>query len=260
MAKAAEENGASPFEAMVDSSAPTRDVAVPDDDSTAPMIATTWTQQPVYEANEVNFPRLRLGQGLTPEVAEGNAKMGQWLLTGYEPLDSVTVIPMMFGRTRFKRQDPANRESPVGCQSPDGVTGHGSPGGACKLCPCARWKPGGQNGKNLPPDCTLTYRYVVWVVDHETVAEMIFQRTSEQYAYFINNLEQRYKFGKFALKITSTMRTSGQRRWAEPQLKLAPVTPTMLAAAGNLIPGNEVSWESEPPEDSEVLDGQTVPF
>lgn len=257
-----EPNGTpSAFEVMVESSVPvSQAVAVADEADSTPMVATTWIQEPTFEAQEVQFPRLRLGQGLTPEVAEGNAKMGQWLLSGYEALDEVSVIPLMLGRTRFKRQDPSNRESPVGCQSPDGVQGYGNPGIPCKGCSFAKWKPSGLNGKNSPPDCTITYRYAVWVVEHESIAEVIFQRTSEQYAYFINNLVQRYKFGGFAIRLTSTMKANGQRRWAEPQLKLAPITPAMLAAAGNLIPGNEARWGEEPPEDAGILDAESIPF
>jgi hypothetical protein len=254
-------NGAaSQFETMVEGTVPpSQAMEVADDADTTPIVATTWLQEPTYEANEVQFPRLRLGQGLTPEVAEGSAKMGQWLLAGYEALDEVTIIPLMMGRTRFKRKDPANRDSPVGCQSPDGVQGYGDPGIKCKGCAFAKWKPAGQNGKNSPPDCTITYRYAAWVAEHESIAEVIFQRTSEQYAYFINNLQQRYKFGGFAIKLTSTMKSNGQRRWAEPQLKLAPVTQAMKAAAGTLIPGNEEQWDDEAPEESEVLDATSVP-
>jgi hypothetical protein len=244
---------------MVEGEVPSTAIAETAEDQT-PAIATTWIQEPTFEANEVGFQRLRLGQGLTPEVAEGNAKMGQWILSGYEALDEATVIPLMLGRTRFKRKDPANRDSPVGCQSPDGVQGYGDPGILCKGCPEAKWQPGGPNGKNLPPACTITYRYAVWVVEHETVAEVIFQRTSEQYAYFINNLVQRYKFGAFAIRLTSTIKATGTRRWAEPQLKLAPITPAMRAAAGALIPGNEASWEDEAPDDAEVIESQSVPL
>lgn len=261
MPKDTDKNGAndsSAFETMVEGTVPESQALEVVDDQ-APQVATTWTAEPTFEANEVQFPRLRLGQGLTPEVAEGSARMGQWILSGYEALDEATIIPLMVGRTRFKRKDPNDRESPVGCSSPDGVQGYGDPGIACKGCVFAKWRPGGPNGKNLPPECTLTYRYAVWVVEHESVAEVIFQKTSEQYAYFINNLQQRYGFGKFAIKLTNTMKSNGTRRWAEPQLKLAPVTPAMKAAAGNLIPGNEVSWD-EAPEDSEVLEAESVPF
>lgn len=242
------------FEGMVAAESPQGgDLAVQEEDERV-SVPTLWTDKPEFEAGEVGFPKLRLGQGLTPEVAEGNAKMGQWLFTGYEPLDSTVVIPIMFGRTRWKRKDPADRDSPIACQSADGKQGVGDPGGACKGCQFAKWGVRGPNGKSAPPACTITYRYVLWIVDHEAIGEVAFQRTSESYAYLINNLIKKYGFGKFALKFGSITKRGANRMWAEPQISLTKLTPDMLNAAGGLIPGNEVAWDDEAPEDAGYVD------
>jgi len=259
------EPGPSAFESMVGAEAPLGggDLAIPEE--AAPLaVGTAWTQDPEFEAGEVGFPKLRLGQGLTPEVAERQADIGDWLLTGQTPFKSITVIPIMFSRTRSKRADPNDRESPVACQSGDAKVGVGDPGMVCKECPFSKWQPGGPNGKNRPPACVLTYRYAVWVVEGEAIAEISFQKTSEQYAYLINNLVQRYGFGKFAVKLTSTIKKGNNRIWAEPQVTLAKLTPDMLRAAGSLIPGNEYAYEGyDAPEDAaeitEIVDSQAVP-
>lgn len=197
--------------------------------------ATSWTDTPEFDADEVGFPRLRLGQGLTAEVAEGHAKMGQWLLSGYDVLDEVTVVPVMFSRDRAKRQDPAKRDSDIVCTSPDGKVGYGDPGGDCKTCPFSKWMTDPKTGRRTPPACQLSYHYAVWVVEHEALAEVVFTRTSEQYAHLINNLTTRFGLGKFALRLTSTVKIGPNRRWAEPQVKLVPLTPDMVEGAIGLI-------------------------
>jgi hypothetical protein len=261
-------DGTSAFESMISGDAPDQplgggDVAVPDEPDRL-AVATQWTETPEFEANEVGFPKLRLAQGLTAEVAEGQAKMGNWLLTGTEPFtEGVTVIPIMFGRTRWKRKNPEDRDSPISCQSGDARTGIGDPGGDCKACPFAKWTPGGANGKNKPPACTLTYKYAVWVDGAEAIAEVTFQKTSETYAHLINNLVQRYGFGKFAVKLTSVNRAVGQRRWSEPQVTLTRLTPAMLEAAGSLIPGNEQAYGSGdwgvPDDAADIVDAEAIP-
>lgn len=258
-----EGDATSAFESMVGADVPAdragAEMAVLDEPERL-QVATTWTETPEFEANEVGFPKLRLGQGLTAEVAEGNAKMGNWLLTGQEPFtEGVTVIPIMFGRTRWKRENPDDRDSKIACQSGDARIGIGNPGGDCKTCPFAKWTPGGGNGKNKPPACTLTYKYAVWVDGAEAIAEITFQKTSETYAHLINNLVQRYGFGKFAIKLTSSFRQNGNRRWAEPVVTVTRLTPSMLAAAGNLIPGNDASSDWGDPDDAEVYEGSAVP-
>lgn len=261
----AEDSGMSQFETMMggDQPLPDRggDMAVMDEPERL-AVSTMWTETPEFEANEVGFPKLRLAQGLTAEVVERTANVGNWLLTGVEPFaEGVTVIPIMFGRTRWKRENPDDRDSKIACQSGDARLGIGNPGGDCKQCPFARWIPGGANGKNKPPACTLTYKYAVFVTGAGAIAEVTFQKTSETYAHLINNLVQRYGFGKFAVRLTSTQKQNGQRRWAEPQVMLARLTPEMLAEAGNLIPGNEYTTEEwGAPDDADILEGTSVPL
>lgn len=222
------------FEQMV-SSTDSGERALAEVDDAPAVVAPTWTEDPTFEANEVGFPRLRLGQGLTPEVAEGSAKMGQWIFTGFEALDTVTVVPIQMARTRAKKEDPKSQDSPVVCTSPDGQQGFGNPGVACRTCPFSQWQPGGANGKNLPPACTLTYRYAVWILEHGTIAEVVFQKTSEIKATTINNLIRSFGLGHFALKLTHTIQKGNNRIWATPEVTLTPITHEMVEASGGLV-------------------------
>ena len=47
-----------------------------DDDTTAPMVA--YSSKPIFRPEDITPPVLKLLQGLSPEVQEGNGKPGQW--------------------------------------------------------------------------------------------------------------------------------------------------------------------------------------
>lgn len=206
-------------------------------DDEAPTTPTTaYTDAPEFDADEVGYPRLRLGQGLTAEVAEGNAKMGQWLISGYEPMDEVTIIPLMFARDREMKGGDQKRDDPVVCRSSDARIGVGTPGGSCKACPFAKWSNDPKTGARKPPACKIAYHYGSWVVDVETLAEVTFTRTSEQYAQMVNNLVQKFGLGRFAIRLTSVIKSAPQRRWAEPQLRIVKLTYEMAEPAVGLIP------------------------
>src|SRR3989304_5736945 len=64
--------------------------------------SSTRTRLAVLPAAEVTFnkedlvtPRLKLMQGLSTEVQDGNARPGQWVLTGYTP--GAKVVPCRSG-------------------------------------------------------------------------------------------------------------------------------------------------------------------
>lgn len=192
------------------------------------------TTQVMFEPGEASFPRIRLAQGLTAEVAEGVAKMGQWLFSGYEPFDAITVVPIMLGRSRNKRENPQDRDSQIVCSSSDGVQGVGNPGRACRGCPFAAFSSDPKTGRRLAPGCVLTYTYAVWCPEVESFAEVSFSRTSEQAAHLVNNLIQLHGLGKFAVRLTSTL-IRGRNTYAVPQVRLVPLTPEIAEGAVGFI-------------------------
>lgn len=98
------------------------------------------------------LPRARLAQGLTPEVLEGQAQPGQWILPGGRVAGELRgrVVGVRRARVLWQRE-PTPR---VVCRSDDGATGVGDPGGSCAECPLSQWNDG-------PPACTLLYEYMV---------------------------------------------------------------------------------------------------
>lgn len=206
-----------------------QNIAVYDETAVREVTTGGWSDTPDFDQNEIGFPKLRLAQGLSPEVASGDAKMGQWLFSGYDPFDSVIIVPLLFSRTRSKRVDPANRDSDIACESGDARIGMGDPGGNCQTCPFARWGSDPKSGQRKPPACQISYHYAVYISEVDTVGEMIFTRTSEATATLINNAIVRFGMGRFAMQVESIQKQGGGgRRWAEPRIKLVDLTPDLI--------------------------------
>src|SRR5690348_14890417 len=104
------------------------------------------------DPSSIRVSMLRLAQGLTKEVTEQTARMGQFLVEGYAPVDSLDIVPLATQKTRSYRPD---RNAPAQCVAPEGDFGYGDPGGPCAECPLSHWGPKNpQTGKGTPPPCT----------------------------------------------------------------------------------------------------------
>lgn len=162
--------------------------------------ATQFTNEIEFEQGETAFPLLRLAQGLTKEVQNGSASPGEWVLTGYEPLESVTIIPTAIARTRVRRNPRNNAE--ILCQSPDAIKGIGDPGTDCATCPFAEWTEDAR-GNRYPPECAFTWNYLAWSVDHQTLVQLMLRRTQIPVSRVLNTMVQTKGFGNFAVTLGS---------------------------------------------------------
>ena len=190
-----------------------------------PTNMTSLSMEPDLDASEVALPRLRLAQGLTQEVNEGTAKAGQWVLTGEDPLDAVTVIPLMMGRSRVAR-DPEDKEGrTILCSSDDARTGVGQNpvNGNCAVCPLKDFQQDPRTGRSVKPACSLTYRYLVWSIDHGALLEVHFSKTATHAAKYINTFVSTKKLGRFAIQLSSKSTTSNNRTFYVPAVKLVQV-------------------------------------
>jgi hypothetical protein len=238
------------FEGMVGSSGDTTSIAVPTEDTGSP-IAPVWTSTPDFEEGETGYPLLRLAQGLTPEVAQGDAKMGDWLLNGFEPMKDVTIIPMFFARTR-RMNDPNDRTRTL-CASGDGVTGRGTPGGNCHTCPMAQWSEDPRTGRRRRPPCDLQFNYGAYSVEHEQVVQVGFKGTGTGAAQSINNFVQTQGMGKFAMKLTSSTERNGPNIYAVPTATMAKMRSDVRSTVSAIMNPQVVDVEVDdydPPEDA----------
>lgn len=189
-----------------------------------------YSSAPNIDASDVFIPKLRLAQGLTAEVQNGYAKPGQWLISGSDPMDTVTVIPLMMNRRRELRDPDENRQ--VICRSFDSLKGVGDPGGDCASCPMAKWVQGkGKNAKNSAPACNFIYSYVVYIVDLDTVTILEFSRTSIAAGKMLNTMIMQRGLGSFAASLSSSSSKGPKGTFYSPVVNGAKVPDKVLTTA-----------------------------
>jgi len=216
-------NAATPFEAALDGEVIEGDeVAATIEDNSVPTGLGGLTSEPEFDRDEISLPRLRMAQGLTPEVQAGTARPGQWVLTGSDALDQVTFIPMMMGRDFVHRDE-------------DGVA---TPCYDAR-CPKKEWTQDPRTGKRKGPECIKIFRYLGYSIDHGVTLEVHFSKTSEFVGKEINTHIATKGMGKFALVLGSTTRQGPRGPFNVPTIKLATGVPvTEFDAARALVSGS----------------------
>lgn len=194
----------------------------------APALGRQYSSEVNFDRSEITMPKLRLGQSMSPEVQEGDAQLGQWLVTGFEPEDEVVVVPVGFMRGRVLNEDDL-----IVCSSSDQVTGVGEPGGACIVCPKAAWgKPKRGFTKGTPPPCVPYFSYLVYSITHQEVMTLDLRKTGMDAAKYINTVAQKRGFKNFAVVLTSLVTKGEKGKYAKPLAKVgAKVSDKDIAAA-----------------------------
>lgn len=178
------------------------------------------------ESDDVMIPRLRLMQGLSTEVQDGSASPGQWVLSGYEPKDSVTFVPLLFARNRTLRDD----EGGILCRSRDAKIGEGEPGGVCDECIMNKWIDN-EKGPNTPPKCAFSYVYVGYVEEFDSVALVEFRRTSINAGKMLNTVSAQRGLGNFAVKLKTSKQTGKRGTFYQAVVQPRQAEEALLAAA-----------------------------
>ena len=200
------------FEGMIEDADTGMSLEPMDGESSAPL--SVYSEKPVFNPEDITPPILKLLQALSPDVVEGNAKAGQWSLSGFDPAESVTIVPISFARRREYRAD---NEPIVACASFDGETGEGTPGGICADCPMNKWTGEGKNRKG--PACVFMYSYMVYVSEFDSVALINFKRTGLGVGRSLNSLVSRSAMGAIAVKLLSKLQTGGRGSYYIPQIQ-----------------------------------------
>lgn len=199
---------------------------VPVDEGQANVQLANFSNTVDFGSEDIVIPRIKLAQQMTGEVVEGSAKFGQWILTGYDAADELTVVPLLFARNRSLRDDAGA----ILCRSNDGMHGEGDPGGECSKCPMAQWKENA-SGANFPPPCIFSYNYICYVVEYGALGMMEFKRTSMNAGKTVNTICAQRGIGNFALKLKSSQSKSKKGTYASPIVQPIVVDPEVLATA-----------------------------
>lgn len=159
-------------------------------------------------ADDIVIPRLRLAQGLTQEVQDGNARPGEFLLSGAAPRPDVTATVMAIAK--FRRLTTSDGQGDILCRSEDGVVGVGDPGGDCESCPLSKWVNATDGSrKNTPPACQFGYKYLL---DVDGYGQVVFEmkRTAIPAAKALNAMVVRNGYGSTRVQIKA-QKGSGTR-------------------------------------------------
>jgi hypothetical protein len=175
------------------------------------------------------MPRLKIGQPGTPEVLDGAAQAGQFIFPGSDPVDSVILVPLVFGKGRIYSTD----DDGILCQSGDSIHGEGDPGGNCARCPFNQWTKD-KKGNNIKPQCTFYYSYGVYSETHGSIAAWDVRGAGLRPATGLNTLIQKLKMGNFAIEVTSNKNVAGKNTWYTPVIKQIKVKDSVLQQAAEM--------------------------
>lgn len=203
---------------------------VPVEESQASVQLANFSNSVNFGSEDLVIPRIKLAQQMTAEVVEGSAKFGQWILTGYDAADELTVVPLLFARNRTLRDDAGV----ILCRSNDGLYGEGDPGGECAKCPMTQWRENA-SGANFPPPCVFSYNYICYVVEYGAMGMLEFKRTSLNAGKTVNTIAAQRGIGNFALKLRSAQSKSKKGTYASPVVQPIVVDPEVLATAKSFL-------------------------
>lgn len=179
----------------------------------------------VPEEDELRFPRIKLAQGLSPEVLSGEARPGAFVMPDGTTQDEIVVRVLGIRRIRTLWSDDRR---PL-CASNDGVTGTGEPGGACDECPMSKWTEG------RPPECTLMYQYLVQY-DGGLATYTASVRSASNFIKILNTNVLVYGPNGFTATIKSSLVTKGKKQY------YVPVAVRVVADRGVLTAGEDVKF------------------
>jgi len=211
-AKTAKPQAALPAPAGMDAYVGKDPAALIEDDEVGTSAIVAYTDKPTFSSSDIVPSMLRLAQGLTPEVQDGSAKPGQWLMPGFKPYDAVTVVPLMFA----KRREYRDEDGQAMCVSDNSLEGVGDPGGICEACEMNKW--GGDRGKRKPPQCTFMYAYMVYVLEADSIALLYFKKTSIGIGRMLNAMVAQKGMRETAIRLSSKSQSGKKGSYFTPMI------------------------------------------
>ena len=184
---------------------------------------TIFTRDARPDAAKMKIPNLRLAQGMTEEVTNREAQIGNWLLENFGPEDEVLAVPIATQNIRRYRPDP---RKPAQCVAPTGVHGVGDPGIVCAQCPLSKWGARDpRTGKSAPPKCQEGVSMLAYSITHGMVIKYDFMGQNIGKGQFIQTQAVARNYGNFALRMTAGTSKNEKGSWAEPKLQMVPQIP-----------------------------------
>lgn len=157
-------------------------------------------------ARQAPPPYLSILQGQSEAVNQKKGAAGQFYIRNFPALDAVTLVPLGLGNFREYRPNKEMRNAPVLCSSPDGVVGHGDPGGPCAQCPLSEWGPKNPaTGRSTRPPCTEGVMMAAFLCEYGQPVLLPLRGRSIRIADDIRAQARFRGFGSFAIKATTEL-------------------------------------------------------
>lgn len=189
---------------------------VEDDVSFAPRAIFTSDAKP--DLSKMQISQLRLAQGMTAEVTERKATIGQYVLSNFPAYDEVILVPLAAQNVRTYKPDP---RQPPKCYAPTGLHGIGDPGVACDTCPMAKWGPRNPvTGKGTPPPCKEGVIVRAYSVTHRSIVDFKFDGSARSKGAFIQQQAMAFGFANFAVKMHSSSARNDRGQWYVPEVEM----------------------------------------
>jgi len=207
------------------------EAGIPDDEPEPQQTAqAVWSDTVNLGADKLSIPYITLAQGLSKAVTEDKAKMGQWLMQGYEPYDEIIIVPLKFGVSRNYSIENANKDRITACYSPTGAE-HGialleeGPGMPCEDCPLSDWQPTDRvddkgRKQNDPPPCKESYDFLVWSETHGTLARIGFRSNALKAGRLLATLGKTKGLASFAVELASHKEQKKNFTFAVPDVTI----------------------------------------
>lgn len=177
-------------------------------------------QRKNFEDEDRKIPRIKVLQGLSELVANGDGKQGQIAMTinGHiyaDPGEPITVIPLFYWKSRIMFEGVGGDASVI-CQANDGKIGVGDPGGDCYECPMAKWTEDGD--ERIRPRCNASHNFFVCIPnesDPNRFGIIDFTKTSYSVGTkFLNRVVgNQGLFWGYGYKLGSKKESSGKTTW-----------------------------------------------
>lgn len=177
-----------------------------------------FTKDAKLDLSKLSIGMLRVAQGMTEEVKERKALIGQFVLTNYPAHDDVILVPFDAQDIRQYKPDP---KKPPQCQAPTGDFGFGNPGGVCEECPLSHWGEYNEaTGKSTPPPCSEGVTVRFYSMTHRCLVDYTFLKGERSKGAFIQQQGMSYGWSNFVIRMTTVEKSNNKGSWPVPQIEM----------------------------------------
>ena len=175
----------------------------------------------IIEPTQVfDLPLMKILQPTSPELTEDDGlKSGRWYVDIFGLIESPRVVPLQVFRTR-RLDTGAGDDYEVLCESLDGNTGIGTPGGNCNTCEFAQWQDNPDGGRAFPPDCGERTLFVFWLLDYDMPVMYAAKGSAMRIANKLAALMRIQPNKPMPLTLGAQMRRTKQYTWFVPTIRI----------------------------------------